>query len=110
MRTAETNQDEIPKYIKKKRSNISDSKNKTDHKHQYSKCLLIYKERPYLANYCTKCGRVRDWEWCRKKCENGYMLLRDDEVYELYKDLIQFRVDDIYLKNLSILLNTQEED
>lgn len=34
MRIAETNQDEIPKYIKKKRSNISDSKNKTDHKHQ----------------------------------------------------------------------------
>ncbi len=33
------------------------------------------------------------------------MLLRDDEVYELYKDLIQFRVDDLYIKNLSVMLN-----
>ena len=96
------NSDEIPKYKKKTKSNISKAGCKADHKHKYRKCLLIYEEHPYLAHYCTGCGKVRNWSRCIQKSENGYRELRDDEVYELYKDLIQFRVDDLYLKNLQV--------
>ena len=101
----ETSSDEIPKYKKKTKSSISKAECKADHKHQYRKCLLIYKEHPYLAHYCTNCAKVRNWSRCIQKSEDGYRKLRVDEVYELYKDLIQVRVDDLYLKNLQVPLN-----
>ncbi|MBE5850917.1 MAG: hypothetical protein E7298_12425 [Lachnospiraceae bacterium] len=104
-KTNGTSFDEIPKYKKKTKSSISKTECKADHKHQYRKCLLIYEEHPYLAHYCTSCGKVRNWSKCIQKSENGYRELRDDEVYELYKDLIQVRVDDLYLKNLQVSLD-----
>ena len=82
LRSYWTSFDEIPKYKKKTKSSISKAECKADHKHQYRKCLLIYEEHPYLAHYCTNCGKVRNWSRCIQKSENGYRELRDDEVFD----------------------------
>ena len=36
-------ENEIPKYLKQKESNISKSNRKSKHKHQYEECLIQYK-------------------------------------------------------------------
>lgn len=36
-------ENEIPKYLRQKESNISKSNRKTKHKHQYEECIIQYK-------------------------------------------------------------------
>ena len=36
-------ENEIPKYLKQKESNISKSNRKSKHKHQYEECLIQYR-------------------------------------------------------------------
>ena len=57
-----------------------------------------------MAHYCVSCGKVRNWSKCIHKCKEGFRQLRDDEVYEMYKDLVQIKVDDLYIKNLKVPL------
>lgn len=58
---------EIPKYLKQKESNVSKAKKKSKHKHQYEECLIqcnssIRKGRiiTSLHSYCTICGKIGD--------------------------------------------------
>ena len=51
-------ENDIPKYKKKTKSNCSKSKSKSDHKHKNKDCLLIADGKPYLASYCTVCGKI----------------------------------------------------
>lgn len=71
-------------------------------------CLLIYEGRPYKAHYCTICGRVRDWDTCKEKCEYGYRLLPDELVFKRYKDLEQFVVDSLWGQQLKAPLSESD--
>ena len=59
---------EIPKYLKQKESNISKANKKSKHKHQYKECLIQYKSNftckeciyTSLSSYCTICGKIGD--------------------------------------------------
>ena len=80
-------ENDIPKYKKKTKSNCSKSKSKSDHKHQNKDCLLIADSKPYLASYCTVCGKIRSWNYCLEKCEGGYRELFDEEAFKKYNKL-----------------------
>lgn len=92
--------EEIGKYKKKKESNISKSKRKSNHKHEYKDCLLIDKEnKPHKSKYCSICGKIYDVKFFEtEKSEYGYRVLDDDEVFKKYKDLERFYVDSIWDK------------
>lgn len=100
-------ENEIPKYKKKKESNLSKSKSKSKHKHNYKECLLISLEddKPYYANYCEICGKINNLKFFEtEKIENGhYRNLSKEEVYEKYKDLERFSVENIWQKYISII-------
>ena len=66
-------ENEIPKYLRQKESNISKSNRKSKHKHHYEECLIQNKwnfksntfiqeekERIHtsLSSYCTFCGKI----------------------------------------------------
>lgn len=85
-------ENEIPKYIKQKESNISKSNRKSKHKHQYEECLIQYPitfagksyTKTGLYNYCTICGKIGN-------------RFPETELYEKYYDnLLVFFVEDIY--------------
>ena len=110
-------ENEIPKYLKQKESNISKSNRKSKHKHQYEECLIQYKStfigkthlNTGLYTYCTICGKINGRfkenksivkDYIREvnspigKC---YSRISDEELYEKYHDKLQvFFVDDIY--------------
>lgn len=91
-------ENDIPKYKKKTKSNCSKSKSKSDYKHQNKDCLLIADSKPYLASYCTVCGKIRSWNYCLEKCEGCYRELFDEEAFKKYKDLEQIAVKDLFVK------------
>lgn len=91
-------ENDIPKYKKKTKSNCSKSKSKSDHKHQNKDCLLIVDGRPYLASYCTVCGKIRSWNYCMEKCEGGYRELFKEEINLKYNNLEQIVVKDLFVK------------
>lgn len=92
--------DEIPKYVKKKESSVSKSRNKSRHKHEYVDCLLVDENgKPYKAAYCKFCGKVGDMDI--ETIKVGYAIYRKltaEEIYEKYKELPQIHVNDISLK------------
>ena len=115
-----TQENEIPKYLKQKESNISKSNRKSKHKHHYEECLIQYKfsflnspnknhVNTSLYTYCTICGKINERfkenksivkDYIREvnspigKC---YSRISDEELYEKYNDKLQvFFVDDIY--------------
>ena len=61
-------ENEIPKYKKSKKSNISKSNHKSKHKHQYEECLIQYRStfigkthlNISLYTYCTICGKINE--------------------------------------------------
>lgn len=89
---------EVPKHKKKKKSSTSKSKTKSDHKHEYEDCLLITNRNPYKATYCKICGKIGDVAlFDSTRLDNGYYrILQPDEVFEKYKHLEQFYIDDIF--------------
>lgn len=99
-------ENDVPKHRKKKESSTSKSKVKSKHKHKYMDCLLIVseKKRPHKATYCKICGKIGDVSFFDTvHCENGYRRMLDiDEVFEKYKDLEQFNIDDIWQKYVAI--------
>lgn len=99
-------ENDIPKHKKKKNSSTSKSKEKSKHKHEYKDCLLITKERsmPYKAKYCTICGKIGDCCFFETvPCENGMLMtLNSKEMFEKYKDLEKFHINDIFQKYVSI--------
>lgn len=98
------NEDDVGKYKKKKQSNISKSKRKSNHKHEYKDCLLIDRDgKLHKGKYCKICGKIDDVNFFEtEKSEYGYRVLDDDEVFEKYKDLEKFYVDSIWDKYVVI--------
>ena len=112
-------ENEIPKYIKQKESNISKSNRKSKHKHQYEECLIQYRStfagntylNTGLYTYCTICGKINERfnenksivkDYTREvnspisKCK-CYSRISDEELYEKYHDKLPvFFVEDIY--------------
>lgn len=60
--------------------------------------MLIADSKPYLASYCTVCGKIRSWNYCLEKREGGYRELFDEEAFKKYKDLEQIAVKDLFVK------------
>lgn len=117
-------ENEIPKYLKQKESNISKSNRKSKHKHHYKECLIQYKwnfksnaftqeekERMHtsLSSYCTICGKISDRFKENKSIVKDYRrtidtpigkcysLISDEELYEKYHDKLPvFFVEDIF--------------
>ena len=102
--------DEVPKYIKKKESSVSKSKEKSDHKHEYVDCLFIINKdnRPHKGIYCKICGKVRDISFFElENFESGFWRILDtDEVFEKYKDLEKIYIEDIFQKY--VVLDNEE--
>lgn len=112
-------ENEIPKYLKQKESNISKSNRKSNHKHHYEECLIQYRFtfagkthlNTGLYTYCTICGKinerfkenksiVKDYirevnsPICKCKC---YSRISDEELYEKYHNKLPvFFVEDIF--------------
>ncbi len=58
---------EIPKYLKRKETNISKANKKSKHRHQYEECLIRYKWNweenkihTSLNSYCIICGKINE--------------------------------------------------
>ena len=112
-------ENEIPKYLKQKESNISKSNRKSKHKHHYEECLIQYRStfigkthlNTGLYTYCTICGKINERfkenksivkDYIREvnspigkyKC---YSRISDEELYEKYHDKLPvFFVEDIF--------------
>lgn len=112
---------EIPKHLKKKKSNKSRSKEKADHKHTYELCLIkrvTNVPRPLgstwtsvsVYNYCTICGKIGDSFYDMSKKEtikmnngNAYTALyKPLEMLEVYKHLPLFEVNDYLAKYVTL--------
>lgn len=106
---------ETPKYLKKKESNISKAKKKSKHKHHYEECLIQHRFkrldniRTSLRSYCTICGKI-DGKFKEEKSivkdfkktidtsiGKCYQIITNEELYERYHDKLPvFYVEDIY--------------
>ena len=113
-------ENEIPKYLKQKESNISKSNRKSKHKHHYEECLI---QHPFsfagntsihtqLNSYCTICGKIGGYLKNGKYTKEAELLQKQrqeedkhfrvisisgEELYERYHDKIPvFFVEDIY--------------
>ena len=110
-------ENEIPKYLKQKESNISKSNRKSKHKHQYEECLIQYGStfagktclNIGLYTYCTICGKINERFKENKSIVKDYVRtvdtpigkcysrISDEELYERYKDKLPvFFVEDIW--------------
>lgn len=95
-------ENEIPKYLKSTRSNISKSNRKSKHKHQYEECLIQYhlprstQIHTSLYSYCGICGKIGDRfkedktivkDYSRiinTSIGRCYQIIPDEELYEKY--------------------------
>ena len=95
---------EIPKHRKKKKSSVSKSSTKSNHKHEYATCLLIHNSHPYWATYCKICGKIGDLHFfeCEKREDGLYRQLDCDEVFHKYGNLEKIEVEDIWQKYVPI--------
>lgn len=107
-------ENEIPKYLKQKESNISKSNRKSKHKHRYEECLIQYpfsfvgknNIQTQLCSYCTICGKIGDIlkgsivkDYIKSELHNRriiYSVMSGTELYERYHDeLPVFSIEDI---------------
>ncbi len=112
-------ENDIPKYKKKKKSTTSKSREKSNHKHEYTeKCVVKYptpylvgKEFSYgLVTYCKHCGKVASLTHPTKEehvntgIANAFMsvFMTNEEILEYYKDLDVVEVEDMFPKYVSI--------
>ena len=125
---------EIPKYLKQKESNISKSNRKSKHKHQYEECLIQYKrnlksnaftqeekERIHtlLSSYCTICGKIggiiknskyqKEIKALQKQRQTGnnfWISISGEEIYEMYHDKLPvFFAEDMFGKYVDLKQN-----
>ena len=112
-------ENEIPKYLKSKESNISKSNRKSKHKHHYEECLIQYRStfigktrlNTDLYTYCTICGKINERFKENKSIVKDYIKevnlpigkykcysrISGEELYEKYHDKLPvFFVEDIY--------------
>ena len=108
-------ENEIPKYLKQKESDVSKARKKSKHKHQYEECLIQHHFKGLdgiytsLRSYCTICGKigekfkeersiVKDF---RKTIDTSigkcYQMITNEELYERYHDKLPvFFVENIW--------------
>lgn len=100
------NIDEIGKYKKHTKSNVSKAKSKSKHKHTYGKGIVIINDKynsVYKVKYCTECGKIYDLASETIVTDEGYCrMLHRDELLEKYKDLPHFTIPSIMAKFVSI--------
>ena len=91
---------EIPKYIKKKESSVSKSKEMSNHKHEYVDCLFVKDDYPQKGTYCKICGKIGDINFFElEEFESGFFRILDaDEVFEKYKDLEKIYIESVFQK------------
>ena len=124
-------ENEIPKYLKQKESNISKSNRKSKHKHQYEECLIQYRStfigktclNTDLYTYCTICGKINEQFKENKSIVKDYIRTVDtpiakcysripgEELYEKYLDKLPvFFVEDIYKEKYVDLEQNNNQD
>lgn len=91
------NEQEIPKYKKKKPSSISKSEYKSKHKHEYVEAVCIMplyynKEIVNIILYCKKCGKIYNFHRPYEKTRMGTYRIYE-EILEKYKDLKIIKLD-----------------
>jgi hypothetical protein len=119
MRNYMIQENEIPKYLKSKESNISKSNRKSKHKHHYEEYLIQNKFiftgkiclNTGLYTYCTICGKINERFKENKSIVKDYIKevnspigkykcysrISDDELYKKYHDKLPvFFVEDIF--------------
>lgn len=123
---------EIPKYKKSTKSDISKSNRKAKHKHHYEECLIQYNMKIGLINkpsilitslgsYCTICGKigdrfkkdksiVKDYEHTDDtpigKC---YQIMTSEELYERYHNKLPVFFVENYWKDGYVNLEQDDE-
>ena len=103
-------ENEIPKHRKKKQSSTSKSSTKSKHKHEYKECLLIHNGHPHRATYCEICGKIDNlflFESEKVEGKSYSRILDDDEIYEKYKNLEKYCIEDTWQKYVPIKENIQ---
>lgn len=96
---------EIPKHRKKKPSSTSKSNTKSKHKHEYKDVLLIHDDRTHRASICKICGKIHTVHYFESEKVEGSAssrILHSDEIYEKYKYLEKYYVDDIWQKYVPV--------
>lgn len=94
-----TGENEELKYKKKKPSNVSKSKEKSNHKHLYQKCVIYNDRHVTTAEYCTICGKISNKAFLLSEPVEGSnvrRLLTDEEIFEKYSHLPKFKVENIF--------------
>lgn len=68
---------------------VSKSSSKSKHKHQYSDCLVKFKDKWYgLGSKCIICDRLKVKTYMvTEKKEGYYVMLEPEQILEKYKDL-----------------------
>ena len=95
--------DEKVRYRKKKRSDSSKAKARSNHKHIKKACLLICNTKHvYYANYCIICGKIINWEIPMEKESGYYRELSREEIFERYNGLECKEITDIFDKYIPI--------
>lgn len=96
------NENEIPKYKKKKNKTVK----KSGHKHEYKECLVYVDEVNgyFLCEYCVKCNKVKGVKLVSTEDEelgNGHLrLMSNKEILKKYKDLPMRRIKNLDSKYL----------
>lgn len=96
------NENEIPKYKKKKNKTVK----KSSHKHEYKECLVYVDEINgyFLCEYCIKCNKVKEVKLISKKDEEKdewhLRLMSNKEILKKYKNLPIRRMNNLDSKYL----------
>ena len=96
------NENEIPKYKKKKNKTVK----KSSHKHEYKECLVYVDEmNSYcLCEYCVKCNKVKGVKLISEKDEelgSGHLrLMSNKDILKKYKNLPMRRIKNLDSKYL----------
>lgn len=95
---------EVGKYTKKKDSNKSKAKNKSNHKHLYDYCLFKAGQNKslYLGKYCTLCKKIDNVVLPTISAYVGEhterRMMTREEVLEQYADLPIYEIKNIWQK------------
>ena len=115
-------QQEIPKYIKKKQSSVSKVKKKSSHKHNYVECIFEYtigNDKDLCCSrgwYCSNCGKIKNnkhlWESeLIPGSKNHYKVLTVEELKQKYPHLKVIHLDDyFYQKYISLTKEGEEQE
>lgn len=96
------NENEIPKYKKKKNKTVK----KSSHKHEYKECIVYVSEiNGYcLCEYCVKCNKVKEVKLVSEKDkelgEGHLRLMSNKDILKKYKNLPMRRMNNLDSKYL----------